>query len=120
MPDLDDLSERYWSFQPARGNDVSIGLRLGELVIGAGLELVEHRGWFDIMAAGPGWRSPPWAARNAMVAEGFATQDDIDRWAAALKRNDASPQPRTLFVPLLSATGRRGPRADSERGDCSP
>jgi SAM-dependent methyltransferase len=105
--DLDDLGQRYLSFQTARGNDLSVGLRLGELVTGAGLELVEHRGWYDIMTSAPGFRSPPWAARDAMVEAGFATQDDIDRWAAALERDDQATEPRTLFVPLFSATGRR-------------
>lgn len=106
-PDLDDLNDRYWSFQAARGNDTSVGLRLGELVTGAGLELVEHRGWYDIMAAPPGFRTPPWAARDALVEAGLATQDDIERWAAAFEQVDNAPDPRTLFIPLFSATGRR-------------
>jgi SAM-dependent methyltransferase len=105
--DLDDLSQRYLSFQAARGNDLSVGLRLGELVTAAGLELVEHRGWYDIGPAPPGRGSPPWAARDAMVEAGFATQDDIDRWEAALSRADEAPEPRTTFLPLFSATGRR-------------
>jgi SAM-dependent methyltransferase len=107
VDDLDDLGQRYLSFQTARGNDLSVGLRLGELVTGAGLELVEHRGWYEIFAAAPGFRVPSWAARDAMVEAGFATQDDIDRWAAALEQSDEAPEPRTLFLPLFSATGRR-------------
>lgn len=46
--DLDDLAERYRRFQAARRNDLSIGLRLGELLAGAGLEVVDHRGWYEI------------------------------------------------------------------------
>ncbi|MFP5319694.1 MAG: class I SAM-dependent methyltransferase [Acidimicrobiia bacterium] len=105
--DLDDLSERYQSFQTAGGNDLSVGLRLGELVIGAGLELVAHRGWYDIVAAPAGLRPPSWAARQAMMEAGFATQDDVDRWGAAFERIDEEAEPRTLFVPLFGATGRR-------------
>lgn len=107
LADLDDMGERYWNFQTARGNDLSVGLRLGDLVTGAGLELVEHRGWYDIMPAAPGFRTPPWAARHAMVEAGFATQEDIDRWTEAWAMNDAAPERRTVFVPLFSATGRR-------------
>jgi hypothetical protein len=105
--DLDELGERYGTFQTARGNDLSVGLRLGELVAGAGLELVEHRGWYDMISSTPGFRPPSWAARHAMMEAGFATPDDIDRWAAAFEREDQAPEPRRLFVPLFSATGRR-------------
>lgn len=107
LAELDEMGDRYWQFQTARGNDLSVGLRLGELVTAAGLDLVEHRGWYDIVAAAPGFRTPPWAARQAMLEAGFATQDDIDRWAAAWERSDEAGQARTVFVPLFSATGRR-------------
>jgi len=105
--DIDDLTQRYWSFQTARGNDLSVGLRLGELVSGAGLELVEHRGWYEITAPPPGFRPPSWAARHTMVEAGFATQEDIDRWAVAMERDDESLEQRTLYLPLFSAIGRR-------------
>ncbi len=52
--DLDDLAERYGRFQAARGNDLSVGLRLGELLRGAGLELVDHRGWYEISESDAG------------------------------------------------------------------
>jgi SAM-dependent methyltransferase len=106
-PDLDDLGKRYQAFHAARGNDVSVGLRLGELVRGAGLEVLEHRGWYEVAQPPPGFRPPSWAARDAMVAEGFATQEDLDRWIAALEWHDANPGRLTLFIPLFSATGRR-------------
>jgi 2-polyprenyl-3-methyl-5-hydroxy-6-metoxy-1,4-benzoquinol methylase len=105
--DLDELAQRYWSFQTARGNDLSIGLRLDQLVTAAGLELLEHRGWYETMALTPGFRPPSWAARHAMTEAGFATQDDIDRWAAAFEREDEAPERRLLFLPHFSATGRR-------------
>ena len=102
----DDLAERYGRFQAARGNDLSVGLRLGELLTGAGLELVDHRGWYEISAVSPGSRTPSWAARDAIVEAGFATREDIDRWAAAWSRMDQREH-RTLFLALFSATGRR-------------
>ena len=105
MPDLEDLSDRYWGFQAGRGNDVAVGLRLGELVTEAGLELVEHRGWYDIFVAPPGLRPPSWAARDAMVAAGHATQADVDRWSAAFERIDEGQVTWTLFIALFSAIG---------------
>lgn len=102
-----DLSERYWEFQTARGNDMSIGLRLGELVTRAGLELVEHRGWYEINPAPPGLRPPAWVAREAMMAAGLVTQDDIDRWSAAFERLDRGEIQVTLFIALFGAIGRR-------------
>ena len=107
--EFEELSQRYGSFQTTRGNDLSVGLRLGQLVAGAGMELVEHRGWYDIMVAQSGFKTPSWAARHAMMEAGFATQDDIDRWAAAFSAMDEAVEPRTLFLPLFSATGRRLP-----------
>jgi SAM-dependent methyltransferase len=106
-PDLAELGERYLGFHRARGNDLMIGLRLGELLTGAGLDLVAYRGWYDIFPGYPGMRSPAWAARDAMVAEGAATEADIARWAAAFERADAAPTPTTVFVPTFVGIGRR-------------
>lgn len=91
----------------AGATTLSIGLKLGELLAGAGLEVVDHRGWYEISAVPPGSRTPSWAARDAMVEAGFAAREDVDRWAAAWSRMDNQPAPRTMFLPLLSATGRR-------------
>ena len=71
----------------------------------SGLEVLEFRGRFNILKPPPGLRPPPWAAREAMVAAGFASSDDVERWAAALDRVDTSSP--TVFVPLFSAVGRR-------------
>lgn len=89
-PVIEDLSSRYHRFQTARGNDLSVGLRLGELMDSAGLELVERHGWYDLFTPPPGFRSPPWAARDAMVATGFATQDDVASWTAAASSTDSA------------------------------
>ena len=106
-PDLDEIGSRYRAFHAGRGNDTSVGLRLGELVQAAGLELVVHRGWYEIGDLPPGFRPPAWAAREAMVAAGVADQADLDRWNAALEWRDAHPSRLTVFIPYLSAIGRR-------------
>ena len=64
-PELKELGDCYRAFHAARGNDLSVGLRLAELVKAAGLEQVEHRGWYDIVPAPPGMRPPSWAGATA-------------------------------------------------------
>jgi len=105
--DLEDLLQRYLTFHVAQGNDVRAGLRLGERLVRAGLELVEFRGTSLIGPVQAGMRPPPWAARDAMVAAGVATEADVARWAHAFARCDAAATPATQFVPLFTAVGRR-------------
>jgi precorrin-6B methylase 2 len=106
-PDLQDMMDRYVPFHLSRGNDPQIGLRLGELLRAAGLEVVDFRGCYTIMSPPAGIRPPIWAAREAMVASGHATAADLARWEAAFERVDAAPERPTLFAPMFSATGRR-------------
>ena len=106
-PELDEIARRYVDYQTSRGNDMEIGLRLGELLTAAGLELVLFRGSYTIVTPPPGMRPPPWAARDAMVAAGFATPDDVERWGAAYAEADAMTERPTLFVPGFTAIGRR-------------
>lgn len=106
-PDAVDLQQRYIEFHQAKGNDPQVGLRLGMLLAGAGLEVVQHSGSYTVLSAPPGMRPPSWAARDAMVAAGQATEQDVQRWEAALARSDAAPERPLLFMPTFSATGRR-------------
>lgn len=106
-PDLDDLDDRYWQWHRQQGNDVSVGLRLDQLVAGAGLDVVEFSGRYEIIVPPPGARTPGWAAHEALVASGLATADDVARWDAAYLRSDAMAERPTVFVPLFCAIGRR-------------
>ena len=106
-PAMDDLGAKYQEFHARQGNDLSVGLRLGELLVGAGLELVDHRGTYSIVESQPGLRPPSWAAREAMVAAGVASAGDVERWSAAFDEIDRRSVRFTLFVPLFCATGRR-------------
>lgn len=113
-PDLVDLGDRYRAFQTQRGNDLSVGLRLGELVVAAGLELVDFGGRYDIFSQ-PRFRPPSWAARQMMVDAGVATADDVARWSAAFDRVDAAGDGwLTVFVPMFWAIGRRRVRASPD------
>jgi SAM-dependent methyltransferase len=105
-PDL-DFTEAYAAFHAARGNDPSVGLRLGALLEDARLTVERYHWSNPVMRTPPGMRPPPWAAREAMVAEGFATPGDLERWDAAFKRQDALVQRPWTFIPGFVAFGRR-------------
>ncbi len=77
-----DLADRYAEFHARLGNDLSVGLRLGELLSQAGLEQVNHRGRYQILRPPAGMRPPAWAARDQMLAAGVIDDADIDRWQA--------------------------------------
>lgn len=106
-PDLADLHGKYLEFHKSKGNDLQPGLRLGNLLRAAGLELLEHTGRYDVMAAPPGMRPPPWAAREAMLEAGIVTGDDISRWEQAFGRSDRQEQPPTVFVTGFAGIGRK-------------
>jgi len=106
-PDLDDLNSRYWAWHVGQGNDPSVGLRLDKLLAGAGLDVFEFRGRYDIIVSPPGARTPGWAAREALVASGTATGEDVARWEAAFVHSDGMEERPTVFVPIFCAIGRR-------------
>ena len=103
-PDLVDLQDRYLAFRALRGDDNAAGLRLAERLVRAGLELVEFRGRYVIRELSPRLRSPAWAAREAMVAAGAATAEDLRRWERALEAT--ARRPATFFAPMFTAVGR--------------
>lgn len=105
--ELVELQERYVAFHRGLGNDPMVGLRLGQLLDGAGLELTAHEGRYGIIQARPGMRPPTWAAREAMVEAGVATRNDVASWEAAFARTDAAPRRPTIFAPTFVAVGRR-------------
>jgi precorrin-6B methylase 2 len=104
--DLEDMSERYAQFHASRGNDPRIGLRLGKLLAGAGLDVADFAGMFTIFPVWPGMRPPAWAARDAMLAQGVVNRDDIDRWGAAFDRSDTAEVRPTIFAPMFIGIGR--------------
>lgn len=107
VPEMTELSEAYRELHRRRGNDLMTGLRLGKLLTAAGLELVTHQGRYEIVVPPPGMRPPSWAARDAMVAEGVCTAQDVARWGAAFEESDASPVRPTMFLPTFVGIGRR-------------
>lgn len=106
-PDIDDLNERYQQWHERQGNDLSVGLRLSELLEGAGLETIEFGGRFDIIPAPPGFRPPSLAAKQSLADAGLATDDDLARWEAAFGRFDGLQRRPVVFAPIFCAIGRR-------------
>jgi SAM-dependent methyltransferase len=111
--DLADLQQRYLTFHTARRNDVCAGLRLGERLVRAGLELLEFRGTYLIDPVPAGMRTPPWAARDAMVAAGVATEEDVARWASAF-------DPSMPRLPDRRCSRRCLPRSDGVEPEAPP
>jgi ubiquinone/menaquinone biosynthesis C-methylase UbiE len=105
--DLTDLAQRYQEFRAARGDDNRAGLRLADRLVRAGLEVVEFRGRYVIRELSSRLRSPAWAAREAMLAAGVATEADVRRWDRAFQQIDAAPVRPTFFAPMFTAVGRR-------------
>lgn len=105
--DLEDLEERYREFHRDRGNDLSVGLRLGDLLTEAGLTVERYACRGPVLRIPPGIRSAAWAARAEMAAAGFATDTDIKRWEEAFARLDSAEPRPWLFAGLFVAIGRR-------------
>lgn len=106
-PELADLVDRYAAFHADRGNDPQVGLRLGKLLTTAGLEVLDFTGSYSVIQVPPGIRPPLWAARDAMLAQGAATPEDVARWGAAFDRSDAAVERPMLFAPNFIAVGRK-------------
>ena len=104
-PDIEDLMFRYQQYLAMNGNDFLTGLRLDTRLRGAGLEVLQYRGWYNIIAMRAGLRPPAWAARDRMVAAGVATDADVARWDSALR--EADEHPPTIFAPTFAAIGRK-------------
>jgi SAM-dependent methyltransferase len=105
-PEL-DIFDRYRSFHAQRGNDLQVGLHLPALMRAAGLDVELHYPAMGGASLPAGLRGPAWAARDAMVAEGVADDDDLARWEAAFTRMDAAPRRPWMAVGIYVAVGRR-------------
>ncbi|MXM64365.1 methyltransferase domain-containing protein [Streptomyces sp. HUCO-GS316] len=106
-PEFDELDERYREMHRRRGNDLTVGTRLDELLTAAGLEIVAFEGHINVITPPPGMRGPAWAARDTLLAEGLATPDDLARWDDAFKRTEHAASGLRFFAAHFVAIGRR-------------
>lgn len=103
----EEMDERYRELRRRRGNDLSIGTRLDELLTAAGLELVAFEGYINVITLAPGMRGPAWAARDAMITEGLVTPEDIARWDEAFRRAEHDGREARFFGANFVAFARR-------------
>ncbi|MFJ9540308.1 class I SAM-dependent methyltransferase [Streptomyces sp. NPDC101225] len=107
-PVFDEMHELYGELHRRRGDDLSIGTRLDELLVAAGLDVAVFEGHIDVVTPPPGMRGPAWAAREALVAEGLAGPDDVARWDAAFQEAEKEGSgERRFFAATFVAVGRR-------------
>jgi SAM-dependent methyltransferase len=105
--DVEEQIARYREFQRNRGNNVDVGPRLGPLIGGAGLEVLEQAGWFSAVPAPLlTLGGPIVAARSEMLGAGIITEHDARRYDEAMKRVTGVPH-AVLFMPLFLAVGRK-------------
>jgi SAM-dependent methyltransferase len=104
-PDVTELNDAYTRFHAERGNDLKTGTRLDDLLRAAGMDVVDFQGWYNIIKPQGKMRPPSWAARDAMIAAGVISADDLDRYDAALER--VLSQNATIFAPVFGAVGRK-------------
>lgn len=104
---LAEIDQRYRAFHAGLGNDLSVGLRLGELLERAGLEQVDHLGLYAVVRPLPGMRPPAWAARDQMRDAGLISDADIASWQAEFERLDRGGPAPTLFIPTFTAFARK-------------
>ncbi|CAL9349511.1 methyltransferase domain-containing protein [Streptomyces sp. enrichment culture] len=105
--ELQELEERYRELHRRRGNDLCVGSRLDELLVAAGLEVAAFEGHIEVVTPPSGMRGPAWAARDALIAEGLAGPDDLERWEEAFRRAERDRDAIRFFAAHFVAYGRR-------------
>ncbi|MDX2602427.1 methyltransferase domain-containing protein [Streptomyces caniscabiei] len=103
----EEMDERYRELHRRRGNDLAVGTRLDELLSSAGLDVIAYEGHINVMTPPPGMRGPAWAARDALLAEGLVTADDIARWDDAFTDVGQDLTGLRFFGNTYVAVGRR-------------
>jgi SAM-dependent methyltransferase len=107
LPEVEELMQRYLRWHTDRGDDLRIGRRLAELGRAAGLTVEEFRGWFNITEIPPSMRGPAWAARESLIADGLATEEDFARWATAFDEIDSWTERPQFIAAMFAAVCQR-------------
>jgi SAM-dependent methyltransferase len=97
----------YADFHRHLGNDVRMGPRLGPMMRTSGLEVVEHRGFFQrIPAVLVGTGGPLTSAKDAMIAAGTITAEEADAFEGERQRFASVPDAE-VWSGIFIAIGRR-------------
>lgn len=106
-PELVDLFDRYNAMLLDKGCERLPGPRLGAFAEDAGFEVIARRPRIDAIPLVPGLRPPSWAARETMLAGGYCTQEEIDRWGELFDARDAAGTSTWFFGPMYTVIARR-------------
>ena len=106
IPELEELMQAWLTMMSGRGNDVRTGVHLPALAIAAGFEIVDFRGAMSVIPPGANFRLPHWEARATIIADGVASQSDVDRWETIVKELMTT---RTSYfsLPMYTLVARR-------------
>ena len=101
------FNDAYTRWQESRGADLTIGSRLGPMAEEAGLvvEACEFGG--AVIRLPTGVRPPAWAAREAMLADGVVTAEQLAGWERDLAELDTRPVRPWLAPPDWRVLARR-------------
>ncbi len=105
--DHEDLWNRWLELLRRQGNDVEIGPKIGLLLVDAGFKLVDRGARFGIVDLSTGYRHTAYAAEQAMMDAGLASEQNVCRWEEAFRRYLNLPGDKVLFGPHFWAIGRR-------------
>jgi SAM-dependent methyltransferase len=103
QPDIEDLFDRWAELIRQRGNDLRMGTHLRCVLESTGLRLVALRPRIESFP--PGVVPIEWAARDAIIAAGLASEADVERWAGAV--DEFLQSDITWFAPLYVAVAER-------------
>lgn len=106
-PEFEEMDQRYREMHRRRGNDLTVGTRLDELLTAAGLDVITFEGHTTVLTPPPGMRGPAWAARDTLITEGLATPDDVARWDEAFERTEPTRGGLRFFAANFIAVGRK-------------
>jgi hypothetical protein len=106
VPELEELMQAWLTMMSGRGNDVGIGIHLPALAVAAGFEIVEFGGAMTVIPLSAPFRLPHWEARAASIADGVASQADIERWEPMVEEFMTA---RTSYfsLPMYTLVARR-------------
>ncbi|HEY2201441.1 MAG TPA: hypothetical protein VGH56_06110, partial [Solirubrobacteraceae bacterium] len=106
IPELEELMQAWLTMMSGRGNDVRIGIHLPALAHAAGFEVVSFRGAMTIIPPSATFRLPHWEARAAIIADGVASQADVDRWDPIV-REFMTTRTSYFSLPMYTLVARR-------------
>jgi precorrin-6B methylase 2 len=106
IPELEELMQAWLRMMSGRGNDVRIGIHLPALAHAAGFEVVSFRGAMTIIPPSATFRLPHWEARAAIIADGVASQADVDRWEPIV-REFMTTRTSYFSLPMYTLVARR-------------